>query len=344
MAAVAAQRMLNGRATSLLRLPPGLRPALYRPSVRQFHASSPRSSSLEYLDLEVLGTSLLTGLHATGLTWAVVIPVSAVLVRAVTIALFSYPARRAVQRTALLGPVFAGINFVQGGKGYGDKKEKQTVFNSVRETWAVERWRAYVPLLQFPFFLAMVEAIRKLSGARQGLWAWLRDFTGSVFHWNSGPSVPITETPLDDSAALSPIETPNMVDTSLTTEGPWWCTDLTVADPTNFLPIAVPVVMMCSIGLSMFGRPTDNGPAYQQKMGTKKGGLGETIGRTLLILCGGMFFVTPHLPAGLLWYWLWSSSLTLLNHVYNDYWMPVKRYPTAVMGYMEDRTKNMKWN
>ncbi|KAF2770156.1 hypothetical protein EJ03DRAFT_326804 [Teratosphaeria nubilosa] len=188
---------------SLLSLPPHLRVHAYQRAPRPFSASTAQQSAL--VDAVVAPcTALLDTLHATGLPWCAVIPLSALVARGLVVYRLSLlPARRAAQTHALLLPVSntrvilasASQRVSKARAADEDALEKArdspaarvvVAFRRHMRSWWIKRrtlhdlgtqfrvpywhWRSGVG---FGTLIAMTEAIRIKAGAREGLLPFL---------------------------------------------------------------------------------------------------------------------------------------------------------------------------
>lgn len=172
------------------------------------------------------------------------------------------------------------------------KEKVKNIAGKLFDTYGVMRKLTFLPILQIPVFLVMAETLRRMMGMRSGL----------VFG---------TSTPEDvDSDALSTI-TPDVnaipdsfswYEPSMTFEGPFAIMDLTVADPTLILPLAVSVLMWANL---RYGQRQRN----LQGLGRSK--VSRRLHNGLMGVAIILFPLTLHLPAGFLYYWACTSASSL---------------------------------
>lgn len=308
----------------LLRLPPTLRVQVYRQSLhqrspaltRQFHASTPQQSTLHHLatmHLEDMPHEILLALHSLNLPWSTVIPLSAILVRLGITLFLSYPAHTALQRRRDLMPMLTGIQRAIKHSNYfrGWSPDQVNLFvrqnrDTMVRKWRAERWRGLLPWLQFPVFIGFVETIRAMGGSAVGFFGALKQrlFPGGLeLH--------------GEEVSPNLIERSEWFEPTFRTEGLSWFPDLTVPDPTGVLPLLAPSLFAANILISS-GLVTD-----------PKAVLKTRLSRMLLAASGaltlGLYVSAPLLPAGLLYYWVWSSGCALVANGWLNWRYPVRK-------------------
>ena len=124
-----------------------------------------------------------------------------------------------------------------------------------------------------------------------------------------------TGQPQPQDVQLEPLAGPDMttsyLDTTLQTEGLNWCSDLTIADPTGLLPLAL-LATMCSTVLYQPIAGGANKPAkitFMQKVGLSFGFL--------------FFLVSQQMPAGILLYFIPSLAAGWLQSQYVSWKHPI---------------------
>ncbi|KAJ9656093.1 hypothetical protein H2201_008644 [Coniosporium apollinis] len=165
-----------------LRLPPQLRTTLYRRSLRPFYSSPIHQFQypdlVAYLDLAcAVPHATLTTLHATGLPWVVVLPLSAFLIRGlVLVPALSIPSRRAQQRWLNIHPLKSAwtnairkLVLMESGEKGPSYVEREVQKKSLAKMSELHRqfrtgWiRRLAPVLvQFPVFLCLAETVRRM--------------------------------------------------------------------------------------------------------------------------------------------------------------------------------------
>ena len=320
MAAISSKRLLRPFSPSSPH--PRLSNITFRQSSRSFHASSPRA----FDPLLGFPEALLTTLHSTDLPWAVVLPAAAVSVRLTTFVLFQYRARRAAQRRSLLQPLltaFAYGHVLKYGPSKNTMEAVQKNTKNIQDFWAMQRWREFVSLLQLPILLGMLESIRRMSGMGIGAWGQIGKLAASI-------KSALLPTAVASSIASQTSSLDTHVDTTWTTEGPWWCTDLTQTDPTFILPVAIPMILYLSVST----RGTELAMWQQVAQRDKVFKIG-TLTRTVKVVALAMCTITPSMPAGILWYWFWSSSTALVLNTLTEAWMPVPKRKVAARPFVQ---------
>lgn len=331
-----------------------------RPPTRAFHASAPRQGPI--LDAVLhLPHEVMTLIHAQ-VPWYATIPISAFLLRAALVTSFGSWARSLMARYIGLQPLRQALarqkhdeamrQLSKEGGARTPKEAKQRTMGAVKTVVAEldSRWKVTIKgqvgwtLLQLPVFFTMAELIRKMCGARDGLLALaassLDTVKGTVKGWFGGGGAADSTDPLDaspttttdvtgtaealsapdalsvtstlhDTTALSNVEglaTSPFFEPSLATEGMLWFPNLILPDP--FLPFIVSGLMFSNIYF------TKNAPTTEKNWP-------NAIRRSLLALS---LFIGPlcqGLPAGLMLYWVSSTTSVM---VWNK-WLNWK-YPT----------------
>lgn len=177
--------------------------------------------------------------------------------------------------------------------------------------WNCGRWKVWLGLLQFPVFLSVMEALRKMTGSREGILGMLPGVKDVVPVEGTNVDSVLTSDGLVAEALQIPVET------SLVTEGMLWFPDLLVADP----HLVLPFVLSGTIMLSLFGglRKSGNAPLSKWQNRLRRGmGFGA-------LLIGPIML---HVPSALLIYWISSSSMAFIQAMILEKVMPVKAPPS----------------
>src|SRR5262249_47345777 len=98
---------------------------------------------------------------------------------------------------------------------------------------------------------------------------------------------------------------------SFAVEGLSWCPDLTVPDPTGILPVAVPLMMLATIVNALYG-------VGGFKRSNPSSRLASFMLRLSIVFTASIAWVAPLMPAGLLYYWMCSSTFALLSQLFFD--------------------------
>ena len=199
----------------------------------------------EMIDISVsISRGLLHGVHSvTGLPWFASIPLTAFLVR-MTIGLpQQWWTRSQVEKRSRLTPMLTAWrkvhqkrvmdSYTQNGQTVTPSVATKMVTRALKKTesqmykrWRIYKWAPYSIVLQFPVFLSMMEALRRMVGMDGGLLTVLKAGFGET----SGENV----VPLEPSMA---------------TGGALWFPDLLAHDPTHVLPVVLATTLYLNISL-----------------------------------------------------------------------------------------------
>ncbi|KAL3420526.1 hypothetical protein PVAG01_06971 [Phlyctema vagabunda] len=276
------------------------------PTYRSFHASpAPR-----FLDATLGVTqTVLEGLHSTtGLSWAYTIPLSAALLRLTVILPISIYLRRTQQQQVALTPLLSAWQHIirretMAEVGHlGPTVAQSTALKKMRakrqeifRRFDCQAWKGLVPpFIQLPFWLIMIETVRRMCGSQVGL-------LGMAVSRISG-----TE---EATAASTAIEQGLHRIESLATEGMLWFPNLLLPDPQLVLPFMLSGLIL----LNMSGKGNVNAALWQTRLsrGLKIGAL--AIGP-----------LTLHVPSAILVYWISSTGLGLMQSKALSVFMPLQ--------------------
>lgn len=125
------------------------------------------------------------------------------------------------------------------------------------------------------------------------------------------------------AAPTLPVEPP-WFDPTMTTEGLWWCPDLTASDPTLFLPVLFSTTFFASIYFSP--RLSGGGGVNGSGTATGKATNMQRIGMTVAMLS-----IVPALqmPVALLLYYIANIGVSAVHTRWLAYTVPVRPVPTA---------------
>jgi inner membrane protein COX18 len=303
------------RPTSLLlQLPPLLRS-------RAFHAS-PRPQFVTEVVTELVTTShsALTSIHSlTGLPWAYSIPLFALLLRTTLILPLSITTRFANRKQVALAPLLQAwrhtlrVETMKEVGHLGPVMAQRTLIEKMRmkrkeiyKRWGCGLWKNYLAILQMPVFLAVMEALRNMCGARQG---WFGMITG----WADGASDASSpggnvDGVITGDGLLAP--SPIGLEESLATEGALWFPNLLEADPQLILPF----MLSASILLNLFGHQKVALGPWQTRF---RRGMG------VAALCVGPIMI--HVPSALALYWVSSSLMAYGQALLIDWAIPIAK-------------------
>ncbi|KAE8448891.1 hypothetical protein EG329_008687 [Mollisiaceae sp. DMI_Dod_QoI] len=176
--------------------------------------------------------------------------------------------------------------------------------------WRCGMWKNWLGLLQLPVFLSVMEALRKMTGAKEGILGMITGGDDAIVRTGIQDSAGvITGDGLVDQMVRIPVES------SLGTEGILWFPDLLIADP----QLVLPFVLSGAILLNVFGGTRRQDIALPKWHLRMKRGIG-----LVALLIGPIML---HVPSALLLYWISSSSLAFLQAAMLERVMPIKVPP-----------------
>ncbi|KFY39567.1 hypothetical protein V495_05877 [Pseudogymnoascus sp. VKM F-4514 (FW-929)] len=286
-------------------------------SSRSFHATSRQKSIIDPV-LDATHNALL-GIHHV-LPWWAAIPLAAVGVRLAFLPLTMWTRRIIAQQrsltpllTAWRGALERNFDLSKGGSGVKVLAARKTM--EIYKAFSCQRYKLFIaPALQLPFFLIIIESIRRLAGAGQGLLRLLFSSVPSVTGTADGAAETASGATAntDTAATLIPASEPSMA-----TEGPLWFVDLTAADPLLILPFALSATMMLHLVPSHYfsrtAAPVGTPSAFQRRLRNAL---------KLLALAAGP--LTLALPAGILYYWISTMLVSFAQGQLLDKFMPLK--------------------
>ena len=315
--------------------------------LRRFHATPhPR-----LIDECLSGThALIIGLHnVTGLSWSATLPLTAILIRTILIAPISTYTHIIAGRRANLSPLINAWRHIYQDKimkshaAEGPKvchqllvKDLGRKAGELYQRDGAQRWKLMLPYLQFPIWLTVIETIRKMCGASNGLLSLLRksltwerqpDDTSSQsdLTFPAPPSSdPMPESELDPASYALPnfntsnevIESPLIpLESTFATEGALWFPDLLAPDPALVLPFILSGSLFANIYyLEMLSRKRGITPGRGQRR----------IRRILKILALAIGPATLSVPSAIHVYWISSAWCGFGWNIILDRYLPNK--------------------
>jgi mitochondrial inner membrane protein COX18 len=286
------------------------------------------------------------GVHAvTGLPWFVTIPMVALTVNLFTRGPITLFIHRRIQQRATLVPLLRAL-YVRHSREVAKEmlppaqrraKIKAKFDKSSKEVyaaWGVQNWKNFTNFAVFPFWLAVMEGLRRLCGAHGGLLSLLLYGPPKV-----GPTaVAASGTELLQPGSLAENASgadlvsgglehvPDLasqsllgLEPSLTSGGCLWFTDLTVADPLHVLPFLLSLAMFANIvptsragwdRLLNYSKASSDGAGNAAAIDTNQ--WSSRLQRGLLVLSLAVGPATMNLPAALHLYWISSATFSLL--------------------------------
>lgn len=301
-------------------------------SSRSFHATPHRKYTTLDPVLDATHNAFL-GIHHV-LPWWAAIPFAAVTVRLAFLPLTIW-SRRIIEKqrsltpliTAWRGTLERSIDLSKGTSNMKVLAARKTM--EIYKTFSCQRYKLFLtPALQLPFFLIIIESIRRMAGAGQGLLRLVFSSVPSV----SGSAEGGAETASGATANPDVATALTTAEPSMTTEGPLWFVDLTAADPLLILPFALSATMLLHLVPSHYftrtAAPVGTPTGFQRRLRNML---------KLLALAAGP--LTLALPAGVLYYWVSTMLVSFVQGHLLDMFMPLKN---PVMPCTPPRSKLME--
>ncbi|KAI5840805.1 60Kd inner membrane protein-domain-containing protein [Morchella snyderi] len=298
------------------------RPALthghpHHPHRRRFHATPVRP----LLEPALTAThSLFTSLHAaTGLPWYALIPLTAVLLRALITTPTTIYSRQRAFRTLALQPLVAAWQhpLARSAKATtttpqqweaATRKALRQKRTEILRRHGCQRWKAFAaPLLQLPVWVAASVTLRGMTG-RDGLPEWWRGKAAAAAAATASSDTAALDTAAGadadalDTATAAAAERLIPLEPSFGTEGALWFPDLLAADPLFVLPMAFSFLMFANIEMQSALHP----PATRTQ---------RVLTNTLRIVPLAALPLILDMPAALTLYWATSAAYSLVQNV-----------------------------
>ncbi|KAI9801247.1 MAG: hypothetical protein M1833_002817 [Piccolia ochrophora] len=286
---------------------------------RGFHVTSQRP----FLDTALTSThAFLESVHAvTGLPWVASLPLAAIVVRLTLVTPLSIYNRKSQQRQLELQPLLKAwqLQFRRSViRQYGSlgpvecdrrvAKALRSKRKALYKDWKCGWWRNYLPIGQLPVFLVMIEAIRRMCGAREGLLGMISQQVKS----------PVTSVATSQSGTLEPTQSSDILNSlltpSLSSEGAFWFENLLMPDPMLILPFVLSGSLLTNIFIATRVLSKDERPTRFRRI------LSDTM--KLFALAIGP--ATLQVPSALLVYWISSSIFACVQNVTMDKLLPLR--------------------
>lgn len=295
---------------------------------RRFH-SSPVHQFLDFDTCYAVTHTALTGLHSvTRLSWAATIPCAALIIRVVILGPISIYTHKIRERRKPLRPLTLAWAHVISRKVLQEQgREGPTVFRkiAVREISAkgkelgkrhsAQAWRLFLPVVQLPFFLVMIETLRKMCGMHRGL---LGLFTERYSKSDETTVEHRVESRAEDTLQPStlPFEQADHsvvipLEQSLATEGALWFPNLLVPDPLLILPFALSGAIFLNIYYQSILAKRATESKWQARI--------QNIFKIMALAVGPL---TLQVPSGILIYWISSSLCAVASTMALEAYMP----------------------
>ncbi|KAJ5909022.1 hypothetical protein N7495_001704 [Penicillium taxi] len=266
--------------------------------IRNFHPTKPRFLVNEVLDA---ATGFLHSVHDySGLSWAVSIPLTALLVRTIVGLPLQIYTRVHTRRARDLQPLLAAYKAWEVFELADTKRTQQRDKNvkdtmrrmpsHLREKWNVKTFAPAVSVLQIPVWLALIEGLRGMSGMGSGLFATLF----SIF-----------KSPEETADAVN-----TLIEPSFASEGALWFPDLLAGDPTGVLPLILSASMILNIKTGWSAptwREIADMPKLQMYRSFFLGGLRQFL-QVIAVYIGFSAWASS-MPVAVMLYWITSTNI-----------------------------------
>lgn len=196
-----------------------------------------------------------------------------------------------------------------------DMREKR---NRIYSRWGCGLWKNYLPLMQLPIWLVMVETLRGMAGTRKGLLGLMipEGIAGDSSGLDAAPELAAAGMPeagifeAELIGEKSIVEGVVPVEPSLATEGMLWFPDLMAADSMLLLPF----ILSGTLFLNIY--------SGRQRVVMTQGRIRLMRALGVVALAAGP--LTLQMPTAMLLYWVSSGMLAYGQNLLIDYYMPVK--------------------
>jgi inner membrane protein COX18 len=234
----------------------------------------------------------------TGLSWGLTIPLATVCLRIFGVSWIQYWTNHENRKLAIVQPYLSAYSQEMGRRRL-EVGEERLQIKSALGLWrqnilvrfGVSPWRAaLLPLLQLPIWWTFVETLRSMAGAPYGI-------LGMMLR-----GLHLVDPTSEGGIAGRSVLLPQLVETSMASEGMLWFTDLTIPDPSCGLSVILAVVTYANIYLS-------RGPVTDQKYIALTRGRRQMqwIRKGMKFLPVALVPMTMYLPAATLLYWTSSA-------------------------------------
>ncbi|KAL8994589.1 MAG: hypothetical protein Q9169_005485 [Polycauliona sp. 2 TL-2023] len=204
--------------------------------------------------------------------------------------------------------------------------------NEIYARSGAQRWKSFLPYLQFPIWLTAIETIRRMSGTQEGLLGLLQksvtwtepedplfdrkeprampsgeeafEAENSYFHPDNADSMP-------SDVFVSPVVP---VESSFATEGTLWFPDLLVPDPHLVLPFVLSITLFANITHAEW---TAN------KLGSMPTAFRRRLGNAFKIVALAVGPLTLSMPSAIHVYWISSSVSALGYNAFMNWYSPL---------------------
>ncbi|MCJ1301919.1 hypothetical protein MMC08_004720 [Hypocenomyce scalaris] len=277
---------------------------------RSFH-TTPRTQFLDVCFDQV--QTIITGLHSvSGLPWVATLPLTALIVRFAIVGPLSLVGHESQRRRLALQPLTNAWKHVirrevmkehaKLGPVACNQMAEARLRGKIRELYLRHECgslRTFLPLLQLPIFLVVIETIRKMCGTHEGLLGLVTNALGD----------PVEKSGDDTLEGIS--QTAASVEQSLSQEGALWFPNLLAPDPYLVLPFLLSASLFANI--YYLGRA--NSGQTPSKWSKRLTG-------TMKIVALAIGPATLQVPSAMLLYWISSSLFAMGQNVLLDLYYP----------------------
>lgn len=313
------------------------------------------------------------GVHTTThLPWVLSIPLTAVLVRMMIGFPLQIYTRRHARREQDLAPLTSALkrssDVLKHTKGWTRVQSEaryQNRINHINRKFKLNRSYRFLPFVQVPVFITLMDSLRAMSGNNNGLIPWLLSWFDPARYVSSpqaGPhttpavqtpaeTLPATESVLKDPATITDFgatsaEATSTADTvyraiepTLANEGALWFPDLLAGDTTGILPFLLTITILTNVnsGLrSQSAMEISRLPKIEMYRAFFLGpGLKSVL--SVLAISAGLSSYVHQLPTALLLYWITSTNVATLQTKFLDKFMftrpPISGYVPKYVRY-----------
>ncbi|KAF9892583.1 hypothetical protein FE257_000985 [Aspergillus nanangensis] len=305
--------------------PPSLRPQKFSSKItsqqlRRFHPTRQNPFLNEVLDVS---SSFIHGVHsASGLSWALSIPLTAVIVRSVVALPLQMFSRLQARKERDLQPLLNSWSKVYSQNLLRQKdpssesilppdirrnlaKQIKTKRKELHKRFEVVPYWKGLNFLQIPVWISVMESVRAMSGNDKGLVPYLLSLVEPASSENSSLHLAVEPT--------------------LATEGALWFPDLLAGDSTGLLPVALTLSILINIRRGWKVPPLRDLADLPKPELTKQLVLRSIrMFIQILSLNIGLSAYVANMPSALMIYWITSSNVATLQTLFLEKYMFAK--------------------
>ena len=184
--------------------------------------------------------------------------------------------------------------------------------------WRCQRWKNTLHLLQFPVWLAVIETLRRMCGAGEGLLGM-----GSNLFRETSVETDRESTLETLSSSIVPVE-PSLAD-----EGALWFPDLLAPDPLLLLPFLLSGTLFANLHIMTRSKVRD---------GRQSSIMVQRFEKAMKIVALAVGPLMLQVPSALLLYWISSSMTAIVTKFLTDRLISFRKPPepckprTAALG------------